>query len=108
MWEESDRGWSDHAVNCDYPGDSISQGALQQQLNKPLAASRCMERAETVGPEVAGADWLVCGIMVDAGVQVFVDWMALVHRRIVGRWICQRTEPPLLECDACLGEDGDV
>lgn len=28
------RGWSDHAVNC----DSISQGALQQQLKKPLAA----------------------------------------------------------------------
>lgn len=36
---------------------------------------------------------LVCGIMVDAGVQVFVDQMTLVHRRIVGRWICQRVEP---------------
>lgn len=26
-------------------------------------------------PVVAGADWLVCEIMVDAGVQVFVDRM---------------------------------
>lgn len=45
-----------------------------------------MERAETIWPEVTGAD------MVDAGVQVFVDRMTLVHRRIVGRWICQRVE----------------
>ncbi len=52
-----------------------------------------MERAETIWPEVTGADWLVCGIMADAGVQVFVDQMTLVHRRIVGRWICQRIEP---------------
>ena len=36
--------------------------------------------------------WFV-RIMVDARVQVFVDRMALVHRRIVGRWICQRVEP---------------
>lgn len=61
-----------------------------------------MERAETIWPEVTGADWLVCGIMADAGVQVFVDWMTLVHRRIVGRWICQRIETPsFLNCDAC-------
>lgn len=52
-----------------------------------------MERAETIWPEVTGADWLVCGIMVDVGVQVFVDRMTLVHRRIVDRWICQRIEP---------------
>lgn len=40
-----------------------------------------MEEVETVGPKVTGADWLVGGIMVDAG----VDQMTLVHRRIVGR-----------------------
>lgn len=25
-----------------------------------------MERAETIGPEVAGADWPLCGVMADA------------------------------------------
>lgn len=50
--------------------------------------------------------------MADAGGEVcrcFVDRMALVHRRIVGGWICQRVEaPPLLDCDACRREGGDV
>lgn len=36
--------------------------------------------------------WFV-EFMADAGVQVFVDWMVLVHRRVVGRWICKRIEP---------------
>lgn len=63
------------------------------------------KRAETIWPEVTGADWLVCGIMVDAGVQVFVDQMTLVHRRIVGRWICQRVEPhPVLIVMPVIGK----
>lgn len=50
--------------------------------------------------------WLagLCGIMVDVGVQVFVDRMTLVHRRFVGRWM--RWTPPL--GDACRQEEGDV
>lgn len=83
------RGWSDHAVNC----DSISQLATTAQKATSCLADG-MERAETIWPEVTGADWLVCGIMVDVGVQVFVDRMTLVHRRIVGRWICQRKLSP--------------
>lgn len=46
--------------------------------------------------------WFV-EFMVDAGVQVFVDWMVLVHRRIVGRWICQRIEPNPVVADAGHG-----
>lgn len=79
-------GWSDHAVNC----DSISQGALQQQPQKAASHSADgMERAESIWPEVTGADG---GNMVDAR-GAGVDRMTLVHRRIVGKWVCQRAEP---------------
>ncbi|CAB1425581.1 unnamed protein product [Pleuronectes platessa] len=75
---------------------SGSGGALGQQLKKPLSRSADgMKRAETVWPEVAAADWLVGGIMVDAGVQVLVDRMTLVHRRIVGESIVFTTSPSL-------------
>ncbi|KAG7217580.1 hypothetical protein INR49_021266, partial [Caranx melampygus] len=76
-------------VEADEPfcPESSRLGVWQRSVVTTLkATSRLangMERAETIWPEVTGADWLVCGIMVNAGVQVFVDRMTLVHRRIV-------------------------
>lgn len=83
MWEESDKRLVRPCceLGLHFPGGFATTA---QKATSRLADG--MERAETIWPEVTGAD------MVDAGVQVFVDRMTLVHRRIVGRWICQRVE----------------
>lgn len=87
------RGWSDHAVN----GDSISQEALQEQLkHSQELLSRWHGGLRRFGQRSQELRGRFVEFMVDAGVQVFVDWMVLVHRRIVGRWICQRIEPNTL------------
>lgn len=81
-------GWSDHAVNsCELR----FQGAELRKSHKPPIADG-MDRGVGGGVLARGHRcWLIGwfgGIMADAGVQVFVDRMTLVHRRIVGRWIC--------------------
>lgn len=86
-------GWSDHAVNsCELR----FQGAELRKSHKPPIADG-MDRGVGGGVLARGHRcWLIGwfgGIMADAGVQVFVDRMTLVHRRIVGRWICHWTGP---------------
>lgn len=46
-------------------------------------------RAEPSWPEVT--EELIGWLVESWWMQVLADWMTLVHRRIVGRWICQES-----------------
>lgn len=88
MWEESDKRLVGPCCETVTP---FPRGALQQQLKKPLSrlADGMEEGGDDFWPEVTGG-WFVESWL-DAGVQVFVDRMTLVHRR---RWIDVRELNP--------------
>lgn len=100
-------GWSNHAVNTVTPfprglcnNSSIKTKEKQKKTEKAMSRlADGMEEAETIWPEVTE----LTGRLVESwwmrgrGCRCFVDQMTLVHRRIVGRWTCQRHEPrPIL------------
>jgi hypothetical protein len=97
-WEEWNRFGQTMVWVVTAQGDSVSQGDFHTMSHRLLVQWRRLKTVFWGG--VSGRRW--CWFVESwwrwmRGVQVFVDRMTLVvHRRIVGWWICRRTERPLL------------